>query len=408
MISEERFQVFVGHLETQVGGTLEKMEDIVGRISKRFGIPEVTLRNTRPLHSKESQALVSLLVRLQSVERTLERVDLELVTVHQKLQNSDGYVRQLEDTIRRRKEAIESLRRKKDLTFEEQKRELFQLLEAGEAAGTIPTQPQPEPHFEPADLKGLLSPTEPPPQELVPPPAPEQKPEPEQQPVAQEAESPEADSSSSSSSSSSDSEEEEKKKPAPSVEDLFKAERSKELASLRTNETSEELIARAESLLQRLAENTSSVAGHASASTSNSSSGITGASSTSSTISNPGGSAVDAEESASAIAAPSSGDPKAAGKVPLLSLFAPPPARSPSPCSTSAIDSVSADESAPEDSELPAQSSSEIFATPRSGKEHRRHSKKSGDADKKKKKKKSKDKEKDKEKDKAEEKAEEN
>lgn len=403
MISEERFQVFVGHLETQVGGTLEKMEDIVGRISKRFGIPEVTLRNTRPLHSKESQALVSLLVRLQSVERTLERVDLELVTVHQKLQNSDGYVRQLEDTIRRRKEAIESLRRKKDLTFEEQKRELFQLLEAGEAAGTIPTQPQPEPHFEPADLKGLLSPTEPPPQELVPPPAPEQKPEPEQQPVAQEAESPEADSSSSSSSSDSE-EEEKKKKPAPSVEDLFKAERSKELASLRTNETSEELIARAESLLQRLAENTSSVAGPASASTSNSSSGITGASSTNSTISNPGSSAVDAEESASAIAAPSSGDPKAAGKVLLLSLFAPPPARSPSPCSTSAIDSVSADESAPEDSELPAQSSSEIVATPRSGKEHRRHSKKSGDADKKKKKKKSKDKEKDK----AEEKTEEN
>ena len=133
MISEERFQVFVGHLEREVGGTLEKMEDIVGRISKRFGIPEVTLRNTRPLHSKESQALVSLLVRLQSVERTLERVDLELVTVHQKLQNSDGYVRQLEDTIRRRKEAIESLRRKKDLTLEEQKREKQAMLGSAQA-----------------------------------------------------------------------------------------------------------------------------------------------------------------------------------------------------------------------------------------------------------------------------------
>ena len=384
MISEERFQVFVGHLEREVGGTLEKMEDIVGRISKRFGIPEVTLRNTRPLHSKESQALVSLLVRLQSVERTLERVDLELVTVHQKLQNSDGYVRQLEDTIRRRKEAIESLRRKKDLTLEEQKRELFQLLEAGEAAGTVPAQPEPEPHFEPADLKGLLSPTEPPPVQLipqaVPPPPPAAAPEPKaeaEQPAAPEvtsAETPEADSSS---SSSSDSEEEDENKPVPSVEDLFKAERSKELAALRTNEKSEELLAHAESLLQRLGESTTSGVGAASISSS--------------------GSAADADDATSVAAAPSPGEPKTAGKVPLLSLFAPPPARSPSPCNLSANDSVSADES--EDQEPLKRSASDIVAaTPRSSKEHHHRSKKGGDADKKKKKKKSKEKDKDKDK----------
>lgn len=395
MISEERFQVFVGHLEAEVGGTLEKMEDTVGRISKRFGIPEVTLRNTRPLHSKESQALVALLVRLQSVERTLERVDLELVTVHQKLQNSDGYVRQLEDTIRRRKEAIESLRRKKDLTLEEQKRELFQLLEAGEAAGTVPAQPQPEPHFEPADLKGLLSPTEPPPplpEQLVPqPPAPEPKAEaahPAAPEVKPTTEPPEADSSSSS-SSSSDSEEDESK-PVPSVEDLFKAERSKELAALRTSEKSEELIAHAESLLQRLGESSTST------STSSSSSSITVSSIGSSTLSNSG-CAADAEDAASALSASSPGDPKAAGKVPLLSLFAPPPARSPSPCNLSANDSASADESAPEDQEPMKRSSSDIIAaTPHSSKERHHHSKKGDDADKKKKSKKKKSKDKDK------------
>ena len=398
MISEERFQVFVDHLEKEVGGTLEKMEDTVERITKRFGISQVTLRNTRPLHTKESQALISLLVRLQSVERTLERVDLELVTVHQKLQNSDGYVRQLEDTIRRRKEAIESLRRKKDMTLEEQKRELFQLLEAGEAAGTVAAQPPQEPHFEPADLKGLLSPTQPPP-ELIPQPAPE--PEPEQKPEAVATETPDDDSSSSSSSSDSEDEIQHVSVPPPvqTVEELFKAERCKELAALQTSETSEDLIARAESLLQRLGENTSSIVGASTNSTMNS--GIA-MSNNSSSISNPG--VADTEEATSAVAAPSSGDPKTAGKVPLLSLFAPPPARSPSPCSLSANESGSADESTPEDQEQSKLSSSDgVAVTPRSSKEHRHRSKKGGDGDKKKKKKKSKEKEKEKEKEKVEE-----
>ena len=399
MISEERFQVFVDHLEKEVGGTLEKMEDTMERITKRFGVPQVTLRNTRPLHTKESQALISLLVRLQSVERTLERVDLELVTVHQKLQNSDGYVRQLEDTIRRRKEAIESLRRKKDMTLEEQKRELFQLLEAGEAAGTVAAQPPQEPHFEPADLKGLLSPTQPPP-ELIPQPAPE--PEPEQKPEAVATETPDDDSSSSSSSSDSEDEIQHVSVPPPvqTVEELFKAERCKELAALQTSETSEDLIARAESLLQRLGENTSSIVGASTNSTMNS--GIA-MSNNSSAISNPGGVA-DTEEATSAVAAPSSGDPKTAGKVPLLSLFAPPPARSPSPCSLSANESGSADESTPEDQEQSKLSSSDgVAVTPHSSKEHRHRSKKGGDGDKKKKKKKSKDKEKEKEKENVEE-----